>query len=133
VITALVGCLAMFCQAGDMRQLELVARNMLAAIPDDIVALQFLGLALYGMGRIDDSYRAFKRVAAQQDRPEAAAGGVCETAAAAILRTATQAHSGLAEGWYRIAILMADFGLHKPARRALSSALAAHGSAGLKS
>jgi hypothetical protein len=124
LITALVDCLAAFCQTDNMRQVEVIARSMLAAIPDDIVALQFLGLALYRMGRIDDARRAFVRAEARQTLPDVSAGNssACETAGSATMRAATRAHSGLAESWYRIAQILTGFGLHLPARRALGSA-----------
>jgi tetratricopeptide (TPR) repeat protein len=130
MISALVDQLAMFYQSGNLTQVEVISRSMLTAIPEDIVALQFLGLALYQMGRMDDARRAFKRVAARQDRPQEAHGlTVCEPAHCATFREATRAHSGLADGWYRIALALKQFGFHRPARRALAAALASSGKA----
>lgn len=128
MIPALVGYLATFYQAGNLAQVEVIARSMLAAVPKDVVALQFLGLALYQMGRVDDARRAFKRVAAMLDLQEEWDGHtVCEPAHVAIFRAATRAGSGLADGWYRIALALNIFGLHKPAARAFEAALAARG------
>jgi tetratricopeptide (TPR) repeat protein len=130
MISALVEYLAIFYQAGDLAQVEVIARSMLAAIPDDIVALQFLGLALYQLGRTDQAYRLFKRVALRQDRRDVADPTVCEHASDASYREATQAYSGLAEGWSRIAVVLTKFGFHKQAASALAAASASRGSPG---
>lgn len=128
MIYLLVDYLATFYQAGNLAQVEVIARSMLAAVPDDLVALQFLGLALYQMGRVDDAHLAFKRVATTLDQQEEWDGGtVCEPAHVAIYRTATRAHSGLAEGWYRIGLALNRFGFHNPAARAFKAAVAARG------
>jgi hypothetical protein len=128
MITALVDYLAMFCQAGNVEQMEMIARSMLAAIPGDLVALQFLGLALYQRGHVDDAYRTFKQVADDLEQQEEWDGqSVCEPASVVTLRVATQAHSGLSEGWNRIALILNKFGLHKSADRALEAALASRG------
>lgn len=128
MIAALVDYLAVFSQAGDLAQLEVIARSMLSAIPEDLVALQFLGLALYQMGRTDEARAVFARVPASLDQHERWDGtGVCEPAAVETFRAATHAHSGLAEGWHRIALILIKFGLNKPAIRALEAASAARG------
>jgi tetratricopeptide (TPR) repeat protein len=128
MISALIEHLAAFYQSGNLTQVEVIARSMLTAIPEDLVALQFLGLALYQMGRLDDARHAFKRVAVRQDRPQECNGlTVCEPAHCATFREATRAHSGLADGWYRIALALKHFGFHMPARRALAAALASSG------
>jgi tetratricopeptide (TPR) repeat protein len=128
MITALVEYLSSFYQAGNVAQMEVIARSMLAAIPDDLVALQFLGLALYQTGRVDEAYRAFKSVAAKQVQQDEWDGStVCEPAGVATFRAATRAHSGLADGWHRIGLVLNKFGFHKPAARAFEAALAARG------
>ena len=128
MITALIDYLAMFYQTGNLAQVEAISRSMLAAIPDDLVALQFLGLALYQMGRDDDAYQAFKRVAARLHRHEKAGGSSgCEAASAVSYREATRAYSGLADGWHRIALVLNKFGFHSPAARAFEAELAARG------
>jgi len=128
MILALVDYLSIFYQTGNLTQVEVIARSILAAVPEDVVALQFLGLALYQMGRLDDAHLAFKRVAA---RPDQEAPGndrtACEPADVAIYRAATRAHSGLADGWYRIALVLNRFGFHHPAARAFNAALASRG------
>jgi hypothetical protein len=128
MISVLVDYLAAFYQTGNLNQVEVIARSLLAAVPDDLVALQFLGLALYQMGRVADAHLAFKRVAARQDQEEVwDSSNVCEPAHVATLRAATRAHSGLADGWRRIALLLNGFGFHKPATRAFAAAMAAGG------
>jgi tetratricopeptide (TPR) repeat protein len=128
MIPALVDYLAMFYQKGNLVQVEVISRSMLAAIPDDIVALAFLGLALYQMGRVDDAHRAFTRVAARQDaQDEVRDGTSCEPARSATFRAATRAHSGLADGWFKIALILNKFGFKRPALRAFAAASAAFG------
>ena len=128
MIAALVDYLAMFYQTGNMEQMEVVARSMLAAIPDDVVALQFLGLALYQMGYVDRAHKMFKRVADKhalltvENDPT-----LCESASVVSYREATRPHSGLADALYRIAMVLNRFGLHKPATRAFAAALTAGG------
>ena len=128
MIPVLVEYLATFYQTGNLVQLEVTARSLLAAVPNNVVALQFLGLALYQMGRVDDARLTFKRVAATPDQQEQGDGrGVCEPAHVTVFRAATRAHSGLADGWYRIALALKGFGFHSPAARAFKAGLAARG------
>jgi len=128
VISLLVEYLSIFYQTGDPAQLAVIARSLLAAIPDDLVALQFLGMALYQMGRIDDAYLAFKRAAMKQDRDAiVAASSVCESASTISYREATGTHSGLADGWFQIAQILKKFGFEKPSKRAYEAAASARG------
>ena len=64
MISAMVDLLAGCYQAGNLDQMEAIARSLLAAIPEDTVALQFLGLALYLGGRLDDARQVFLRAVA---------------------------------------------------------------------
>ncbi len=128
MIPAFVEYLATFHQTGNSVQMEVIARSLLAAVPNNVVALQFLGLALYQMGRVDDARQTFKRVAATLDHQEKSDGcGDCESAHAAVFRAATRAHSGLADGWDRIAVALNKFGFHKPAARAFKAGLTSRG------
>ena len=128
MIPAMVDLLAVFYQTGNLVRLEAVARSMLAAIPNDAVALQFLGLALYLTGRIEDSYRVFKRVAAPfGDSPALPLETTCEMAAAVSYREAVRPNSGLADGWKRIAEILGEFRFHKAAARAFKAAQATRG------
>jgi predicted Zn-dependent protease len=128
VIPALVDYLALFYQQGNLTQVEVIARSMLAAIPDDIVALEFLALAIYQMGRTDDAHRAFTRIAARADQRETLQDSTaCELASSATFRAATRADSGLADGWSRIAQILNKLGFQKPATRAFEAASASRG------
>lgn len=123
MITALVDLLATFYQAGNLQQVEAITRSMLATIPNDLVALQFLGLALYRTGRHDEAYRAFGKAAARLERtPPMAYATSCEQAASATYRKAVRVDSGLAEGWQQIADVLARLGFQKAASRAREAA-----------
>ncbi|TRZ55407.1 MAG: tetratricopeptide repeat protein [Rhodocyclaceae bacterium] len=128
MISLLVEYLSIFYQTGDTAQLAVIARSLLAAIPDDLVALQFLGMALYQMGRIDDAYRVFKQVATKQD-PDVVPGGSsdCQSASVISYREATEVHPGLADGWHQIAEILNKFGFQPQADRAYQAAAASRG------
>ena len=133
MILALVDLLSSFWQAGNMEQMETISRSMLMAMPDDIVALQFLGLALYQTGRIDDAYKMFKRVAAKfDDQTAMTRPTTCEPAAVVSYREAIRLDSGLAEGWHKIAQILKKFGFRKAAIRAYDAALTARGRRAVK-
>ncbi|HMX16347.1 MAG TPA: hypothetical protein PKD29_05800 [Rhodocyclaceae bacterium] len=122
MISAMVDLLAGCYQAGNLDQMEAIARSLLAAIPEDTVALQFLGLALYLGGRLDDARLVFLRaVAPPRGQPPAT---TCEQAREASLRLATRPGSGLAGAWVRIAGILRDYGLREAARRARRAAVA---------
>ena len=126
MIATLVELLGVFYHNGNFPQLETVARSMLSAIPNNIVALQFLGLALYQMGRIDEAKRVFHRVAAETETAPVADGlAASEPASVTAYREATRPGSGLAEGWYRIAKVTKLLGFKKAALRAFQAALKA--------
>jgi hypothetical protein len=127
MIPAMVDLLAGFYKTGHLDRMEAIARSMLVSMPDDVVALQFLGLALYLKGRMDDAYRTFKRASARfgDASPAASLPTTCESAASVSYREATRPDSGLADGWQRIAEILARFRFHKTAARALAAALAA--------
>ena len=128
MISLLVEYLAIFYQAGDAAQLAVIARSLLAAIPDDLVALQFLGMALYQMGQVDDAYRAFRQVATKQDEDAVlVVSSNCESASVVSYREATGVHSGLADGWNQIAQILSNFGFQRPAERAYQASAAARG------
>ncbi len=128
MIPAMVDFLAVYYHAGNLPRMEAIARSMLAAIPDDVVALQFLGLALYLSGRFDDAYRVFRRVATRfGDSSRALLPTTCEPAASVSYREATRPDSGLADGWQRIAEILGKFRFHKTAAGAFRAAQAARG------
>ena len=129
MIYALIDLLSTFYQAGNLEQIEAISRSMLSATPDDLVALQFLGLALYQTGRIDDAYEAFKRVAARaSESVNFANPTTCESTATVSYREAIRPGSGLADGWQKIAQIMTKFGFRKSATSAYEAARTARSS-----
>lgn len=102
----MIDLLADFYQSGNFAQMETIARSLLTAIPDDMVALQFLGLSLYLMGRRDSAHRAFRRAAGHAARTTHTAASTAtapgattiEVAAAISYREATKPGTALAEG-----------------------------------
>jgi len=128
MIYALVDYLAMFYQSGNLVQVEVIARSMLSSIPEDLVALQFLGLALYQMGRVDEARRMFSRAAAKlTSKEKSSSDDTCELAEDASLRAATRRNSGLAEGWHRISQILSKLNFEVPAARALEASVASDG------
>jgi hypothetical protein len=126
MITALIDLLGGYYQAGNLRQVEAIAHTMLSAIPDDLVALQFLALALHERGRIRDAYLVLRKAAERQEGTKHARyDSTGEPAAAACYREATRFGSLLAGGWYQISQLMAHYGFKGPAAQALRSSQAA--------
>lgn len=104
MISVVVCQFARFYKAGSLVQMEMevIARSRLVAVPGNLVALRFPGLALHRMGRVDDACLTCKRVAAtpfQQEKQDDLT--VCELAHAAILGAATAAHSGPGGRWRR--------------------------------
>jgi Flp pilus assembly protein TadD len=130
VITALIDLMGSFYQAGNPGQMAVIARSMLATIPGDLVALQFLGLALYQLGQTEAALRIFRKVA---EKAEAEAQPklptTLESAAVTNYREATGPASGLAEAWHRIGVILAKFGFHAAAERAFQAARQARGRA----
>ncbi|HEY6897428.1 MAG TPA: bacterial transcriptional activator domain-containing protein [Rhodocyclaceae bacterium] len=133
MITALIDLLGAYYQAGDFAQVATVARGMLSAIPGDLVALQFLGLAYYRSGRIDDARQVFRQVAQQLDQTDPGpVVGSSELASDISYREATRPGSGLADGWYRIGKLLKGWRFTKPAALAFRAAMAARGTSPVK-
>lgn len=127
---ALIDLLALFYQSGNLARMEVIARSMLSAVPNDVVALQFLGLALYLKGHTEDAYKLFRRFAAGVSivaSPVKDHQTSCELAATASYRAATRPGSGLAPGWHKIAQMLARLGFQNDADNAHRAALAAEG------
>jgi hypothetical protein len=126
MIPALIDLLGASYQMGNLQQVEVIARSMLSAIPDDLVALQFLALVLHQRGRIMDAYLILRRAAERQERQGAERYvSTGEPAAAASYREATRFGSLLAGGWKQVSQLMAHYGFKAAAAHALQAALAA--------
>lgn len=126
MITALIDLMGAYYQAGNLPQMAVIARSILASIPEDVVALQFLGLALYQMGRIEAARQVFSKVYA---RGNGARGNdlvtTGEPAAATILRVARAPASGLSEAWQHIAHALHSLGFGNAATQAYETSLAA--------
>jgi hypothetical protein len=128
MVTALIDLMGTYYYAGNLGQMEAMARSILAAIPEDIVALQFLGLALYRMGRMEAARQVFIRVAARLGRAKRAKFVTTgELASAKVYREATSPASGLGEAWQHIAQALHSFGFNRAAARAQHASLTAHG------
>jgi hypothetical protein len=105
-----------------------IARSILASIPEDIVALHFLGLALYQMGHTDAARRVFSKACVhpkQRRKSDGATTG--EEAATTMLREASSPAAGLSDAWRHIALAMRDLGFRGAAVRAYRTSLAGRG------
>jgi tetratricopeptide (TPR) repeat protein len=128
MITAMIDLMGAYYQAGNLQQMAVMARSILASIPNDLVAMQFLGLALYQMGRIEAARRVFARVCAQMNKqPRQAAETTGEMAAATLYRQARAPASNLGNAWQQIAQAMRSLGFREAAARAYDMSLAARG------
>lgn len=128
MITAMIDLMGTYYQAGNLPQVAIMARSILAAIPNELVALHFLGLALYQMGRIEAARRVFARASRQtQGAPLLLAETTGEMAADAIYRQARAPASNLGEAWRHIAQAMHALGFRAAATRAYEISVAARG------
>ena len=128
MLTALIDLMGAYHHAGNLSQMAVIARSILAAIPDDVVALQFLGLALYQMGRIEAARRVFSRVCAIRARgQESDLETTGEMAGATIYREARAPASGLSDAWQQVAQAMSRLGFRGAANQAYEMSLAAKG------
>ncbi len=128
MITALIDLLGTYYQAGNLNQMEVIARSILAAIPEDAVALQFLGLALYQMGRIEAARQVFSRYCAKTDElPPDNRVTSGELASETILREARAPASRLGHAWEHVAYAMRSLGFQNAATQAFETSLAAKG------
>ena len=129
MITALIDLMGACHQAGNLSQVEAIARSILAAIPEDMVALQFLGLALYQMGRIESARQVFRRVVAAGSRraKKGAPLTTGELATVTVYREAARPGAGLGETWQHVAHAMHSLGFRRAATRAYQTSLIAKG------
>jgi Flp pilus assembly protein TadD len=128
MITALLDLMGMCFQAENPGQMASIARTILSSIPEDIVALHFLGLALYQMGRIEAARRVFSQACAPPKlRRKSDRGTSGERAATTMLREASMPAAGLSEAWQHIALAMRELGFRDAAERAYQKSLAGRG------
>jgi hypothetical protein len=126
MITALLDLMGACFQAGNPSQMATIARSILSSIPQDIVALHFLGLALYQMGHTEAARRAFSEACARpQRRRKSDQATTGEEATATMLREASAPAAGLSEAWQHIALAMRELGFRRAAARAYQTSLAA--------
>ena len=95
-------------------------RSILNVIPDDLVALQFMGLAYDQLGQREKAVLLFRRAANLYDKIlQGHIGTACKYAARISYREATRPESGLGDGWHAIAMALKEHGLDRLAERAL--------------
>lgn len=132
MIPALLDLLGTCFQTGNPGQMATIARSILVAVPGEVVALHFLGLALYQMGHTEAARRTFSEACARPKRRRKSDGATTgEEAATTILREARTPATGLGEAWQHIALAMRELGFRKAAFRAYRTSLAARGLAGI--
>jgi hypothetical protein len=119
MIPALIDLLGTFYQAGNPGQMAVIARSMLATMPGDLVAMQFLGLALYQLGRADAALRVFHKVAeAFEFERRVQPPTTLELATVTNYREATHPNAGLADAWHRIGQILTGYGFRIAAAQA---------------
>jgi hypothetical protein len=128
MITALVDLMGACYQAGNPGQMAVIARSILASIPEDIVALQFLGLAFYQMGRFNAARQAFRRACHRPGkRRKIDHATTWEAATNTLYREASAPAAGLGDAWQHIAHAMRKLGFRSGAARAYRTSLVARG------
>ena len=133
MIGALVELLGKYYVNDDLNNVETIARSILAAVPDDQVSLQFIGLVYYRSGRIDEAVRLFSRVKLrQQPTLEEVAGPTPsriakrDNAATACYEAATRQNPHMARAWHDLGMTLQELGKFEHALRAFHCATLAH-------
>jgi tetratricopeptide (TPR) repeat protein len=134
MIRTMMDMLSTYYQNGDWINVEAITRAILAAVPDDHVSLQFLGLVYYKTGRVGDAVRIFNRLVNRDERASElklkrgkrylSRGDY--TAAAACYEEATRLDPKLATAWHDLGTTLIELGQHQQAVSAFRSALIAH-------
>lgn len=121
---ALIDLLAIYYQNGNLELMEVIASTMLTAVPNDPVALQFLGLTLHMKGRTEDAHKVFRHFAAlDNEQPlDPSLPTSCELASTASYQAAVRPGSGLGSGWRKIARIFKSLGYRSLAIRARKAA-----------
>jgi tetratricopeptide (TPR) repeat protein len=133
MIGALMDLLAGFYVKGKYSRVEAIARSLLVAVPDDRVSLQFLGLAYYRSGRIDQAKRVFERVVNRRKKSalrmpwhsHRQSAGDAAAAATVCYMEATRPSSELAKTWFDLGLALNELGAPEKAISAFDAALAA--------
>ena len=132
MISTLVDLLGNFYLNNDLTHFETIARTLHASIPDDLVSLQFLGLACYRTGRVDEAVSIFDKVLRRRTTlasadPKVATNEIAgdETCAAICYREATKRNPWLAKAWYDLGAILLKLKKSELAIPAFRSFLAA--------
>lgn len=129
MIDALVELLGKYYANNDLNNVETIARSILAAVPDDQVSLQFIGLVYYRSGKVDDAVRLFDRIGMRQ-KPASDGLAVPNTgriarrdhAATACYEAATRPNPDLAQAWHDLGMTFTELGRFAHALRAFHCA-----------
>lgn len=113
MISTLVDLLGNFYASNDFTHFETIARTIQASVPNDLVSLQFLGLAYYQTGRINEAVSVFDRVVRRKkplagavDAPVVAELSEDDNCAEICYREATRHGSQLAKAWYDLGTVL---------------------------
>lgn len=124
MINALFELLGTFYRSGDYTHAEWIARSIMQTVPDDIVAIQLLGLVYYRTSRRAEAFRILEAI----DRDPTAAPATDELqplASEQCLRAATGEGSPLATAWYDLGLLQFRLGHFQRALDAFHAAVSA--------
>lgn len=124
MLLTLIDMLANAYQSGNLEHMESLTYTMLKSIPNDSVALQFLGLTLYMKGRTEEAFKVLQRYTHTKTyRRRKQLASSCESTIEACYRAATRPGSGLSGGWRKIAQLFASIGYVRHAASAERAAV----------
>jgi Flp pilus assembly protein TadD len=134
MIRTMMDLLSTYYQNSDWINVETITHTILAAIPDDPVSLQFLGLVYYKTGRLGDAVQIFNRLVSREERTSELKIKLGKqhlsrgdyTAAAACYEEATRLDPKLATAWHDLGVALTELGQRKQAMAAFRSALIAH-------
>jgi Flp pilus assembly protein TadD len=133
MIGALMDLLAGCYVKGQFSRVVAIARSLQVAVPDDRVSLQFLGLAYYRSGRIEQAKRVFERVVNRRKKSairmpwhsRRLEPGDIAPAATVCYTEATRPSSELAKTWFDLGVALNELGAPEKAISAFHSALSA--------
>lgn len=120
MIPALIDFLVTYHQRGDADGVANVAQTLLQVIPDDLVALQFLALALLWLGHKDRALVLFQKAAVIAARVPEIPSLICKRASSITL--AESLRPELAGGWQQIASALEQNGVRDLAQQAKTNA-----------
>lgn len=133
MISALVDLLAKYYVNNDLSNVEAIARTLQAAVPNDLVSLQFLGLVYYQKGRVKEAVSIFDKVvrrpnpAVPAEAGDAGAGlAGSDLSATVCYREATRTDRNLAKAWHDLGAVLLRLRKSELAISAFRSSLSAH-------